>query len=258
MKYIKNKNFLKLFYRSMMIGLPQFTYNPLNNNNFLAPLTVQPYSTYVNFKLDENQVDYLNKYVKEYSDDLILVPLKISKYEFPSYYINVNIYNCTSPILMSSNNIVRCEINTYVKNCDGTLGTLILDYISNGLSLDPINLFKKSNMAKFIKKDGYNIINCRSKHQNILLDLSYSILNVDEFKMSKELIDYTDNIYYKNGIMDKIYYDSSLTRANIKESKFISKFIFNYKDLEFNEIDSIFYFKDELRFVGIVWDNLYN
>ena len=84
------------------------------------------------------------------------------------------------------------------------------------------------------------------------------ILNSEEITMSKELIDYTDNIYYKNGIMDKIYYDSSLTRANIKQTNFISNFIFKYRDLEFDNIDSIFYFTDELRFVGSVWDNIYN
>lgn len=251
-------NMLKFFYKCMMVGLPQYIYNPFNNNNFLAPLSVKPYSTYVNFKLNEEQVEYLNQYITQYSDQLTLVPLKISKYEFPSYYINVNIYNCTSPILMSDNNIVRCEINTYVKNQDGTLGTLILDYVSNGLSLDPVNLFKDPIKMIFLKNNGYNIINCNAKKQDICLDLSYSILNAEKFKMSKELVDYTDNIYYKNGIMDKIYYDSSLTRARIKETNFISNFIFKYKDLEFDEIDSIFYFEDELRFVGSVWDNLYD
>ena len=58
--------------------------------------------------------------------------------------------------------------------------------------------------------------------------------------------------------MDKIYYDSSLTRANIKQTNFISNFIFKYRDLEFDNIDSIFYFTDELRFVGSVWDNIYD
>ena len=256
--YVKNPNFLKFFYKCMMIGLPQYIYNPFNNNNFLAPLSVKPYSTYVNFKLKEDQVDYLNQYITKYSDKLTLVPLKISKYEFPSYYINVNIYNCSSPILMSNDNIIRCEINTYVKNIDGTLGTLILDYVSDGLSLDPINMFKSSNKMTFLKENGYNIIYCNSQNQEICLDLSYSILNSEKFKMSKDLVDYTDNIYYKNGIMDKIYYDSTLTRANIKETNFISNFVFKYKDLEFDEIDSIFYFEDELKFVGSVWDNLYN
>jgi len=242
----------------MMIGLPQYIYNPISNNNFLAPLTVEPYSTYVNFKLDEYQVDYLNHYIKEFSTDLTIVPLKISKYEFPSYYINVNVYNCTSPILMDNKNTVRCELNTYVKNSDGTLGTVILDYISNGISLDPINLFKKSNEISFSRVNGYNIIDCTSEQQQIDLQLSYSILNGEEFTISKELVDYTDNIYYKNGIMDKIYYDSSLTRAKIRETNFISNFHFKYRDLEFTEIDSVFYFRDELRFVGSVWDNLYN
>lgn len=255
---MKNVNFLKNFYRFMMVGLPQYVYNPISNNNFLAQLSVQPYSTYVNFKLDEYQVDYLNRYIKEYSDDLTIVPLKISKYEFPSYYINVNVYNCTSPILMDNKNIVRCELNTYVKNSDGTLGTVILDYISDGISLDPINLFKKANRISFSRENGYNIIDCTSIRQQIDLQLSYSVLNGEEFTMSKELIDYTDNIYYKNGIMDKIYYDSSLTRAKIRETNFISNFHFRYRDLEFTEIDSVFYFRDELRFVGSVWDNLYN
>lgn len=255
---MKNINYLKNFYRFIMVGLPQYVYNPISNNNFLAPLSVQPYSTYVNFKLDEYQVDYLNRYIQEYSDKLTIVPLKISKYEFPSYYININVYNCTSPILMNNDNIVRCELNTYVKSSDGILGTVILDYISDGISLDPINLFKKSNKISFLRENGYNIIDCTSLHQDIDLQLSYSVLNGEDFTMSKELVDFTDNIYYKNGIMDKIYYDSSLTRAKITETNFISNFHFRYRDLEFTEIDSIFYFRDELRFVGSVWDNLYN
>lgn len=255
---MKNINFLKNFYKFLMVGLPQYIYNPLSNNNFLAPLTVQPYSTYVNFKLDEDQVDYLNRYIKEYSDDLTIVPLKISKYEFPSYYINVNVYNCTSPILMNDKNIVRCELNTYVRNSDGTLGTVILDYISNGISLDPVTLFKKPTRISFFRENGYNIIDCTSEHQEIDLQITYSVLNGDEFTMSTELVDYTDNIYYKNGIMDKIYYDSSLTRAKIRQTNFISNFHFRYRDLEFTEIDSVFYFRDELRFVGSLWDNLYD
>ena len=75
---MKNINYLKNFYRFMMVGLPQYVYNPISNNNFLAPLSVQPYSTYVNFKLDEYQVDYLNRYIQEYSDKLTIVPLLLT------------------------------------------------------------------------------------------------------------------------------------------------------------------------------------
>jgi len=159
---------------------------------------------------------------------------------------------------MDSKNIVRCELNTYVRASDGTLGTVILDYISNGISLDPVSLFKKPSRINFNRKNGYNIIDCTSARQKIDLQLAYSVLNDETFTMSHELVDYTDNIYYKNGIMDKIYYDSSLTRAEIRQTNFISNFRFKYRDLEFTEIDSVFYFRDELRFVGSLWDNLYS
>ena len=38
--------------------------------------------------------------------------------ENASYYISVNIYNCTSPLfsLFTNKPVTRCEINTYVSN----------------------------------------------------------------------------------------------------------------------------------------------
>ena len=124
---------------------------PINQNRILAELNVQPYSTFINYKLEQEHVDILNNYVKEYSNDLKIVPIQLSKYNYPHYYLSVNIYNCTSPIMMSDDNIIRCELNTYVKTSDNQLGTLILDYASNSLSMDPINIFKKeSKNMKFL------------------------------------------------------------------------------------------------------------
>ena len=130
--FIPKINILKFVYNGLLMSMPSFTYNPINKNSLHAPLFVEPYSTYVNFKLDDSQTDYLNKYIKEYTNDLEMIPIKMNEIEDPSFYINVNIYNCTSPVFPNDNNkIARCEINTYVKNRDGTKGTLILDYLSN-------------------------------------------------------------------------------------------------------------------------------
>ena len=41
---------LQFIYRSLMMGLPSFTYNPLNDNNLIASMQVLPKSTYVNYK----------------------------------------------------------------------------------------------------------------------------------------------------------------------------------------------------------------
>ena len=249
-----NKNFLKLIYNGLLFGMPSYMYNPLNNNKMLAPITISPYSTYINFKLNDQQVNYLNDYIKNYGD-LEIIPIKMNNKEKLTPYINVNIYNCTSPVF-GDKEIIRCEINTYVKDNNNNKGTLILDYLSNGLSIDPVNIFKKRNNINFKNYDDYNLIECKSKKDKIFLDVKYYINNNKKYYISDKLVEYTDNIYYKNGIMDKVYYDSTLIKANIIESLRFSESKFKYKDLEFYKIDSIFYFKNNLNFVGCIWNNL--
>tara|TARA_B100001093_G_C26684213_1_gene951839 strand:+ start:342 stop:1118 length:777 start_codon:yes stop_codon:yes gene_type:complete len=255
--YISPIEKLRLIYNGLLMGMPSFAYNPINKNNLLAPMYVQQYSTYVNFKLDNNQVNYINNYIKDYTDKLELIPLKMNLYEKPSYYLSVNIYNCTSPVFLNNKNITRCEINTYVKNKDGTYGTIILDYLSNSLSLDPLNIFKKEDLIYFNKVGDNILLDCNSKKEKIYLTVDYSTIKYKNYDVSKKLIDYTDNIYYKNGIMDKIYYDSTLTKAYVKQPKEVRSHFFIYKDLYFNDIDSVFYFDNKLNFVGSIWDNLY-
>lgn len=254
---IKNLDFLKMIYNGLLIGMPSFASNPINKNNILAPMCVNKYSTYINYRLNENQVNYMNDYLELYTDKLKLIPLKMNLYENPSYYISVNIYNCTSPIFVDKRNITRCEINTYVEDNDGTKGTIILDYLSNGLSLDPLNIFKSENDIKFSKNDKKILIDCLSERDDIDLRLNFSIEKYNRYNVNGKLIDYTDNIYYKNGIMDKIYYDSTLTKAVIKQPIFYQNQVFKYKDMYFDKIASVFYFDNNLNFVGSVWDNLY-
>lgn len=255
--YISSIEKLRFIYNGLLIGMPSFAYNPINKNNLLAPMCVQQYSTYINFKLDSKQVTFINNYINEYTDSLELIPLKMNLYEKPAFFLSVNVYNCTSPVFLNNKNITRCEINTYVKNIDGTKGTIILDYLSNGLSLDPLNIFKKEDDIYFNKVNNNILLDCNSKKEKIYLSVDYNLLKYKRYDISKKLIDYTDNIYYKNGIMDKVYYDSTLTKASIKQSKEITNHFFLYKDMYFNRVDSVFYFDNKLNFVGSIWDNLY-
>lgn len=286
--HITNSRLLKAIYTGLLAGMPSFIFNPINRVNLLAPLKVEQYSTYLNFKLDDKQVKYLNNYISEYNynnpididnnnklDNLQLIPLKMGVFQQPAYYISVNIYNCTSPIFMSNIPIIRCEINTYVKNMRGERGTMIIDYLSNAISMDPVNIFKQPDNIIFDKQNkilkntqSKNTqsknklesisIKCYSKREKIDLHVDFDIDNYKILKIGNKLIDYTDNIYYKNGIMDKIYYDTTLTRAKIYQPKNSRDFRFIYRDLSFNKIDSIFYFDNPLNFVGSMWDNIYN
>ena len=73
-----------------------------------------------------------------------------------------------------------------------------------------------------------------------------------------DLIHYSDRIYYKNGIYDKLYYDSSLTRAPIVISMYNDQKYFQYKDLCLEKPISIFYFENKIHFTGGMWDNIFS
>ena len=154
-------NLLKIIYKGILSGMPLLCYKPINQNTLNIPLEVSPFSTYLNFKLDDYQTSYLNNYIHKYNKDLEIVPIKMYDDEDQKYnYLSVNIYNCTSPVFLNQEKeITRCEINTYVKDNMGNYGTLIIDYLSNEISMDPINIFKFKENVNFYDND----ILCKDK-----------------------------------------------------------------------------------------------
>lgn len=249
---------LKFVYRGLLTGMPLLTYNPITKNTFNAPLTVLPYSTYLNFKLTDNQTNYLNDYISEFTKDLEIVPINLYPNDVKSNYLSLNIYNCTSPVFINEDKeITRFEINTYVKDKKGNLGTLIIDYLANELSMDPVNIFKQKDDVNFKNDNIFKVIDCHSDKEKIDLRLNYSTLFDYKCKISDDLIEYTDKIYYKNGIYDRVYYDSSLVNANVREPELYFNTSFKYKDLFFDKLDSIFYFTNNISFIGGMWANLY-
>lgn len=254
---LSNIKILRFLSNSLFIGLPFMAYNPINKVPVHAPLYVEEGSTYLNFKLDKQQTDYLNTYISEYNSNLSIVPIEIDDISGKSSYLSVNIYNCSSPLFMTNKTITRCEINTYVIDNNNIIGTLILDYLCNDLSMDPVNIFKLKSNVHFKKKDIYHTISCNSLKDKINLKLNFTKFRDIPYVISDSLIDYTDNIFYKNGILDKIYYDTSLVKAITKSPKYVYNFSFIYRDLTFSKIDSFFYFTNKIQFVGSMWDNLY-
>ena len=259
---------LKFVYRGILTGMPITTYNPITKNNFHAPMTVLPDSTYINFKLNSSQTAYLNDYIQQFNNSLEIIPINIYEYEKPSNYLSINVYNCSSPLFGDDKKITRCEINTYVKDKYDNIGTLIIDYTCSDLSMDPVNIFKFKSKTEFYKYDLYHCINCESPDENINLSLNFTGFRClthfkdgddsSEIKISENLLDYTDNVFYKNGILDKVYYDSTLTRAKLCVPQYVYNLSFVYKDLIFDDIDSIFYFTNKINFVGGMWNNIYD
>ena len=250
---------LKFVYRGLLTGMPILTYNPITKNNFIAPVEISPFSTYLNFKLSEDQTSSLNKYIQTFNKDLEIVPIKLLNEESESsFYLSANIYNCTAPIMSNTQEIGRCEINTYIYDkANNKYATIILDYLSNQISMDPVNVFKPSEEMIYLNDNNNLKSKCFSKKDTIVLDYNFDLSSGKNIKLSDELIKFTDKIYYKNGLYDKIYYDSSLTQPEIiYPDKY--QLSFQYRDLNFYDIDSIFYFKNKIQFAGSMWHNLYD
>ena len=256
--FINNK-VLKIFYNALLTGLPSLTYNPYNKNILHAPFIVNEYSTYINYKLDNLQVKKIKDYLKENTNDLQLIKTSITN-DNKNYYLSINIYNCTSPIFEFINNepVTRCEINTYVVDKKGRLGTLIMDYDSNILSLDPDNLFKKSSShdMSFSNVNGFVYGYVNTKNYKLKFDYDSNYRYYNNKKINSELIKLTDNIFYNTGLYDKLYYDSSLIHNNIYECD--NNVVFEFLDLKFKEPESVFYFSKPINFVGGLWYNIYD
>jgi hypothetical protein len=249
---------LKTIYKTLLTSLPILTYNSLTKI-FFVPFNIEPYSTYINFKLDNTQVIELQKYINNYSDKLELHPIKLLPWDLPSYFLSINVYNCSSPVFVNNKkNVTRCEINTYVKDKKNNYGTLILDYCSNSLSLDPVNLFKNKQNINFTNNNNYLYFNILNNKINLTIDFNYINTKTNNFILSDRLIEFTDNIFYKNGICDKLFYDSSLVKSNIKSPLKHNNFYFSYKNINFKKIHSIFYFENKINFICGLWHNLYN
>lgn len=260
---------LKLFHKLLLVGTPLFTYNPFSNL-FNAPFNVEQYSTYFNFKLNDTHVVDLSNYIHQFNKTLNLAKVKISNNEEPNYYLSLNVYNVTSPLFMNMNKpITRYEINTYIKDETGNIGTVILDYCSNYDSIDPVNRWKRKSKTKFIMDNDRFDLKCIDTKSKFSFRCEFDVNSNDKaFKLSDELLKHTDNIYYKNGICDKLFYDSSLSYATTLTPKLkliyfkYRKFLFSriYPEREIIQKHSVlssFYFRNKLNFVCSIWNNLW-
>ena len=243
----------------LLTGFPNFVYNPITKNPLSSKFTVDKNSLYINYVLNNDAIYEIQKNIVD--PDLELEPISLEKNNNnKKYYVSINIYNVTSPILNTMNVITRCEINTYVRRkSDNKEGTLILDYSSNSLSMDPINIFKPRSF-----NTTYYMHNTNDKIDMISSSSNFELLgriNINEcdnkFTTSNDLHKFTDNVFYSNGIYDKIYYDSSLTHCNTLQPK-KSNILFKLYNLEYIIPESIFYFNESIHFSGEMWANLFN
>lgn len=247
----------------------------------LFPFLVLPKSTYVNLRLTDSQVSFLTDYIRQYTTRLVPTALSLTaeSANSPAHYLSVNIYNCTSPLFFHRP-ITRCEINTYVRHTEtGEVGTMILDYSSNGISMDPVDAVRwptpgtrfwenAGSSIEAAAKDEFGDMDFRlnigepmsqgpgRSHMNgrapPLVPYDPSFQGEGKGGLTRDIVRFTDTIYYKNGGCDKLYYDSSLVQAEIvRVENWQEGFRFQYKGMNFgvNQVEEVFYFRNPISFI---------
>ena len=221
----------------------------------LFPFLVLPKSTYVNLRLTDSQVKFLADYIHQYTTQFVPTPLSLTA-ESPAHYLSVNIYNCTGPLFLNRP-ITRCEINTYVRHTEtGEIGTMILDYSSNGISMDPVDGFRWPTPGTRFWENAGSSIEAAAKDEagNMDFCIKYdpSFQGEGNGRLTNDIIRFTDTIYYKNGRYDKLFYDSSLVQAEIvRVENWQEGFRFQYKGMDFgvNQVEEVFYFRNPISFI---------
>ena len=106
-------------------------------------------------------------------------------------------------------------------------------------------------------RDGNSFGLAVSDTEDGLYHITLPIVQKEHVVLLENKTEFSDIIYYKNGIYDKLYYDSSLVKAVIEEPYIIQDSVFYYRNMCFYEPDSVFYFKHPISFVGSMWDNVF-
>ena len=136
--------------------------------------------------------------------------------------------------------------------------------------MDPIFIFKQKEPLLFLNENLHNNhyithIFTNSEKDDIHLNItlipwnygSVECCNLQNRHIHDDLIQYSDAIYYKNGIIDKLFYDSTLVNADIHFPGISNQEIFYYRGIIFKDPDHVFYFVNPIRFVGGMWENVF-
>lgn len=255
-----SNHWVKLAYKILITRL---SINSCNEPYSCESINIYPYNTYVNYKLTLDEWNYVNKYLYDNTNYKMSI-ISIEKMSSPkyNYYISVNMYNYINS-LNKNKLITRCEVKTYVKNEKGVYGNLIMDYVVNDIKCE-FNINKCcQNIDNTLSEKEYlyassicpkceygnlkSNIDMRANSNIFDFKLNYNeYVNDIKFNLNRYFIDFMDNIFNYDGIYKKIYYDTSLTRGDVRKIKKYNV-SFKFKDLVFKEPDSIFYFKNKIN-----------
>jgi hypothetical protein len=166
-----------------------------------------PPSVYYNFRVKNNKVKELEKYLK-LPKGFSLAKMKcLSTDRQPFYCLTLNVYRVSG-----LTNALRAEWDAYVNDPEGRIRYMVVEARSSQYSMDPVDIITK----KFVLEHAFNgkmIETFTTTPSGSIFRASCPAPVKGKHKLvetAKEWIQANDEIYWGNGIIDRAFYNRSM------------------------------------------------
>ena len=178
-----------------------------------VPFTVkaQPSSVYFNFEILPSKLKAFENYVN-LPEGFSLCPMRCLATERKGrYLLTLNTYEVTG---ISEG--LRAEWSSYVLDEHGTPRYMVLEAESARFSMDPVDIVTRRSRVEHAADEDL-IDTLVGSQDGKLFQASVRVSDADnDVQLHREWIEANDYIYWRNGICDRVFYDSGLANPHAR------------------------------------------
>ena len=178
--------------------------------NIAFTVEANPCSIYFNFGIRPECREEFTRYIN-LADDLSLSPIRCVADEDPELILTLNIYEVSG--IVSG---LRAEWSTYITDEEGKPRYMVLEARCANGSLDPVELFTRPGRVEHSMTSSV-VESLVASNEGALFRSTCKLRDEHpQAPIATEWIVANDNIYWRNGIYDRTYYDEAMIDAPVR------------------------------------------
>ena len=178
--------------------------------NIAFTVEADPASVYFNFRVRPDCADAFARYIN-LAPGLTLSPIRCLQDDEPELLLTLNIYEVSG--IVSG---LRAEWSTYIVDAQGAPRYMVVEARCAKGSLHPVELFTHPGRVEH-RTTAPKIDSLVASSEDALFRSSLTQRDDHPYvQVSNEWIIANDNIYWRNGIYDRTYYDANMIAAPVR------------------------------------------
>ncbi len=175
----------------------------------LVPFTVEadPPSVYVVFRIRADLLERLRADLA-LPDGMALTPIRCLAGDAPEHLVTLNVYRVSG-----ITNGLRAEWSTYIEDETGRPRYLVIDARSSTRSMDPVDVLTKASRVEHARVGDTVRMSIGPDAQAITAELTIPV-DAPRVLADPEWISANDDIYWRNGVCDRTFYDAGMADAD--------------------------------------------